>query len=618
MIFSFPEMPPRDIQQQEVRGMGMGLFLDRSPDFIPDGGVADVLNARVRDGKVSTEGIGQSILMATALSDPIIGIDTFTTTSGSSTLLIGTRRDIVRYDAALEDGRFINVFYNTGTVDTVDGSDIVAGTGTTWSTNLKAGDFIHFGSSSENQISETWYEIESVDSNTQITLVNAFSGSDLTGADYNARITFTATAQDYWVSDTFPNAPTGAVSSLGAGDHWYSTNGTEIVVWDGSATSVVEISGSGFLDFSCRCLAYYKNMMLYANVDDGDVKPTTIINSAIGDPENVATLEAGEFIVAESIDFILALRRMGDLIVSYCQNSISITQFVGDPVYFASRTVSDEVGVFGGNAIVDMGTFHEFLGIDRAYRFDGASMVPYGDHVLQKVLETADRERPEKAVGHRSLESGEVYWVIPQVTDDTGSNGGALYAWTEHYREVQKRSHIPFMKREMPATAMGDYRKTTAGGRFSDYVGITFAGLAVRFSDRSLVADFKLPVFGNDDGEVYLIDSLTSGGMTAPFVELPRRRLFDGDVRGIIEKFEPYIDFEGGVDLTITPRAYDRWDDNAPDTESASYDAEQDGARYVARRSSGRYWDARLTSPAGAAWKLSGYRLVYERGGDWG
>lgn len=61
--------------------------------------------------------------------------------------------------------------YNTGSVIVANGSAIVQGVGTTWLTNAVAGQIMTIGSDT------TWYEIASVDSDTQITLTTAYAGT---------------------------------------------------------------------------------------------------------------------------------------------------------------------------------------------------------------------------------------------------------------------------------------------------------------------------------------------------------------------------------------------------------------------------------------------------------
>jgi len=65
-----------------------------------------------------------------------------------------------------------------GTVDVTNGSDTVTGNSTTWNNQVKAGDALSVDDGA------TWYEVESVDSNTQITLATNFGGSTASATSY--------------------------------------------------------------------------------------------------------------------------------------------------------------------------------------------------------------------------------------------------------------------------------------------------------------------------------------------------------------------------------------------------------------------------------------------------
>lgn len=69
--------------------------------------------------------------------------------------------------------------YSTGTVTKTQGSKTITGSGTSWLTNLDTGMLFQFGS-------ERVYQIASVDSNTQLTLRDAYQGSTAAGAAYTA------------------------------------------------------------------------------------------------------------------------------------------------------------------------------------------------------------------------------------------------------------------------------------------------------------------------------------------------------------------------------------------------------------------------------------------------
>lgn len=72
--------------------------------------------------------------------------------------------------------------YSTGTAIFTVYSTTVTGIGTTWTTNLRAGDFIGTGASPS-----TWYTVASIQSNTTLTLTIAYAGTTTASNPYVAR-----------------------------------------------------------------------------------------------------------------------------------------------------------------------------------------------------------------------------------------------------------------------------------------------------------------------------------------------------------------------------------------------------------------------------------------------
>jgi hypothetical protein len=68
--------------------------------------------------------------------------------------------------------------YSTGTVTVTNGSKTVTGAGTSWTANVDAGMILRVGSDSAIGL------VASVDTNTQITLRDAWSGTTAAGASY--------------------------------------------------------------------------------------------------------------------------------------------------------------------------------------------------------------------------------------------------------------------------------------------------------------------------------------------------------------------------------------------------------------------------------------------------
>lgn len=621
MRMDFPPLPKRTRSPFEVIAPNLGLYLGRSFLEVPDRGFSDCNNIRIRNRKVTNELVGYKKLFATSLGNQVLLVDLHRASTGVNTTIFGTKTDLFRYDEGTNLPVYITPIYATGTVAVTNGDAVIVGTGTLWLANVKAGDKISVGSASQSAVSATWYTVQTVTDNTHITLTTTYGQATLGGQSYTARKLFTANDSDIWDTDIFPDAPLGAVSALPAGDHWYGTNGKEVVVWDGSAARAVVISTiSTGLGFACKTLCYYKNMMLYGGITEGaSFRPGNFKNSAISIPENVTTLEANEFSMAQSVDFLIALRRLGDYVVGYCDASINVAQFVESPFYFAIRTAAPRIGTFSPRTIVNFGDFHEFIAKDQAYRFDGVRLVPYANQVFDDVLRRVDRNRSAKALAILSEQEQEVYWMLPLVTDGTTTTKSVETAWTEHYAESVGSAPQPFTKRDLPATAAG-YFKSSPNSRWSDFTGITFDQLNQPFVTSYFSAGFPVVLFGDENGYLYTLN-IQTGKDTTPemrsFFTSPTRPLADGNSRGIVRRVEPYLEKRTPVvTLDIEINTSERMPgDLTP--EDGSVLSDHSGDRFTPARNPGRYASVTFsTDLASENWKLEGYRVMAETLGE--
>ena len=625
-MIEFPDLPKRERQVFEVQPPNLGLYLGRSALEIPDRGMADCKNVRIRDRKISNSNMGYEKHFALSLGNQCLLIDDFVQTSGAAITIFGTKSDLFEYDSVSDEPKYITPRYNTGdasiatsttTVTGAGGADFTAGT----PDNVKAGDFIHFGSATQIDVDAIWYEIASVTDPTHLELVVVLAQGTQTNVAYTVRKIFTVDDSAIWVADVFPDALLGTHSGLAGGDHWIATNGTELVVWDGIATTVVEISTA--IGFSCKTLAYYKNMMVYGQVQEsGQDKPASIKNSALADPENVTTLEANEYTVLEGVDFLDALVPLGDFLVAYGRGSLAVMQFVSQPVFFAIRTVAPSIGVYGAKMVMNFGDFHEFLSTDQAYRFDGVQLQPFGGQVFDFVLQQADRSRSSKSFVAISEEQLEIYWVIA-LSDDSGevvANKSAEMAYVEHYAENVERSPVPFTRRQLPATASGFFVDTNLG-RYRDFPGQGYDDLVFRFNDSFFTSQFPIFLMGDEDGYIYKVNTSSQLGdfptLLSSFTS-PTRAIVDGSDKGIIRRVEPFIEKgTAGKQMFVYVRTSDRVAGDLVYSSGESIDIGHGGDRFIPFREAGVYADLQFFSiRPDTLWTMQGYRVTSERAGE--
>ncbi len=511
--------------------------------------------------------------------------------------------------------RWTTTFTVPGFAATTAALDIVlANSGTpAWQTNdIVAGDFINFTSAAQRSLSATWYEIESVDSESQLTLTSAVP-TPIAGSVYTIRRVFTGNLYDIWDSEVFVNPDDGVGDDL-----WFATNGVDwIVTWDGSATQVTQQSA---LAFTCQRLSVYKNLMIYANITQaGEVLPSSIINSDVGQPLDVSLGLASQFRIHDGVDHILEIEDLGDNLIIYSERHVTVAQFVGDPLIFVFRDAASGIGVLATRVVADFGDYHEFLGWDSQYLFDGVSVTEVGKQVWREVLRQRDATRQQMCFNHFNEEQGELMWGIA-LSSDTGAGSDlespVETAYVEHYlEEVGDRTPSPFSKRDFPFTCEG-YSATTSLTLWSELLD-AWEDTFLRWNDSFLSAAFPLSLMGTFDGQIMVINTVQTGaGAALPsYVRTARRALGDGRMRGLLARVYPFASQISPGTLDITVRLSEHASGPITDSETFEFDtALSEGAHFISPFRAARYFELQFGTDGGA-WEITGYDTDTRPGG---
>lgn len=535
---------------------------------------------------------------------PAMMADKFITRDAGEHVIFFTDRNIYRLVEAENRVVFLNPAYSTGTV-TAAGTAIT-GVGTDWSPLIKPGDEMAFGTAIQNDPGAQWYTIATVNSDTSITLDESVVET-VSGAAYTIRRTFTGAADDIWSTETFV-APDDGVGD----DLYFVTNGVDpICTWDATSTFMVSRES---LNFTCKYLAVFKNMMLYANITEtgGDFLPTDFINSDVGIPLEVVLGLAGQFRVHDGPDHIRNLEELGDNIVFYSERTLTHVQFVGDPLVFIFRSASTGGnGLIASRLLADFGDYHEFVGQDTLYKFDGVSVQEVGQQVWREVLRTRDPVRHEMGFCHFDEENGELHFVIALTSDAGVGIAGASpeRSYVEHYLEIpDTRIQNPFSVRSLPFNGSG----------FANVSGVlTWADLTnawetygLKWNDSFQFAAFPLNIFAKDDGRIYTINIVTTANGTAlpSFVTFPRRLVAPTNsyAQGLLTRVYSFME-TGTGNVTVTTRFYDHPNGPVSRSKTNSFDLSlpQEG-HFVTPYGKGRAFDIGFSTDT-EDWMMNGY-----------
>lgn len=579
----------------------LGLFLGRAHLGLPTRAVADGNNFRVSHGKLNNINLGWARLGAFTLNGPVVLIDNFHLRDGTENVILATLKDLYLLDVSDNTVVFLSPRYETGTA--AASGTAVTGTGTNWDPEAKAGDYIHFGTAGQTDPDATWYEIASRTNDTALVLT-ATAGTVVDGP-YTIRKTFTGEADHVWSTDVFYNA------SPSNEDEWWATNGVDDVVrWNGTDDQVEVMSSLGF---KAKVLGVYSNMMIFANlIQGGTQKPTDIINSNTGEPQNVSSGLSEQFKVHGNFGQIYKLNTLGDALAIYSRFTVTLAQFVGGDAVFAFRQVISNQGPIGWRAVADFGDYHQFVGTDGLYDFDGVTIRELGKHVFKEVL--LNLKPANQALAYHAFNdvNAELIWSIPQTSD--ASDDAPSIAYTEHYLEdTGVQGHIPFARRDFPFTSIGSY--TRQDTLTWDQLTATWASYNFHWNNQFFSVAFPLIITGDADGKVYTINgSQTQDGTDMESnVIFGRRPVFDGRTRGLITRVYPFATNETGeVDVTLHMSDAGEADESISDIQT--FDAQETVPHFTTHYRRGRFYAVEFGS-TGEPWEISGYDLDRRPGG---
>lgn len=587
----------------------LGIYYDRARLAMSPRMLSDALNVRVKQGKISNLNLGWTRFGSFQLNGPVLLIQDFFTRAGNEFLIFATAKDIYKYvnDSTVV---YLSPRYETGTVSR--SGTTVTGVGTNFVTaGIKNGDQISFGTAGVVSTSATWDTITNVGGTTTLTT----TGSGTVGSGpYTIRRLFQGNYTNVWQTAIFINA------SPSNHDELWLTNGLDSIVrWDGIATQVEVMTA---LNFTAKAITVYKNMMVFMNIVQGGThKPSDMINSNPGEPQNVSSGLSEQFKVHGLVDEILRGKVLGDNLVIYAYTNegvVTLTQFVGDPLVFVFRQVINGSGPLGPNAIADFGNYHEFIAPDSHYYFDGATVKSINTHIWREVLRQQDPARVSLTYTHFDLENGDLLWVVPLTSDPSSATTGIpSVAEVEHYLETPGQGvPTPWTRRAFPFFTAGYFKRQT--GLTWDQLTDKWSNYNFRWNDRFFFASFPFNLSGDDVGKLYVFNTVqdANGAALGSFARFGRRPLFDGRIRGLLTRIYPFVTVFN-TPLQVTAQMSDSGDGNILTNDTQNFDQTQpEGSHFTTHYRRGRFMEVQFSTNGPAQpWELSGYDYDVRPGG---
>lgn len=391
-----------------VNPISTGLALD-SPPYDAPSGALQWASQNVRQNMNRIERRWDTTTFRTFDSGDIIyGSPLFKKTDGTYTLLTLTGTDLcnIRLGSG-ETYSYLTDTYKTGTISSISG-DTVNGSGTGWSTSgLNAGDkfVLTDDLSAKAEPQSNWATIESIDSDTKITLTSSYAGTHTSGT-YRGRKIYSVPGGERW-----------QYASVN-GKFCFTNGNVNVQYWDGTDPE----SGGNFATdanstkaVQARYCVSYVNRLCLADIYDDDISARNmwiLRTSKQSDPTNYTDSTAVDYYFAETQEPITGVGIAGGQIVVFKKTMFYVGYPTGtatDPLTFPKPMPG--IGLFAPYSLVNfMGTC-AFMGADDFYMLNGDSAVSIGSQIRHKFFSIISTDQAVRVFGLNAPKYNEILWV---------------------------------------------------------------------------------------------------------------------------------------------------------------------------------------------------------------
>lgn len=233
-----------------------------------------------------------------------------------------------------------------------------------------------------------------------------------------------------------------SVTDVPSHDWFVFTNGVDIVKrYDG--TDCVDVPGmpSGG-NVVCKAVATYNAaLFLFNTVEGGTHRPQRVRRSNQADPTDWVGGTAGTDELLDEADAILQAANLGPYLVVYRDNSVARGEFIGaGGVNYDFKTVVTEDGAISTQSVVNMDTYHIFVGNKNVYEYRGGyEVTPIGYEIFQRVWGDRGILNPTqkgRSFAFHITELDEVWFVYPDTFHD---NPNKVWRYSREYKMWYER-----------------------------------------------------------------------------------------------------------------------------------------------------------------------------------
>ena len=315
------------------------------------------------------------------------------------------------------------------------------------------------------------------------------STNDLTGCTRAANST---TAAEH--TTAYPVVPVGTTatgdSDYGANTsnkRWTATNMNGLIVatdgydvpqmWPLSSgvpsLTIPFIRLQNFPDtYKCKVIRSFRTFLIGLNWERSNEEPRLVkwsTEASFGSPpktwdENDATLDAGEYELADTPGDIIDGLPLGDSFIIYKDDSIYIMNYVGTPYIFSFKLMSPTIGLLSKEAVAEFEGGHFFMGNSDFYVCNGQTITPMLSNKLRRtVFDELNGDNYQKCFVAADYVRNEMLACYP-AGSSTVANRALIWNWKDNtfsFRDLPDTSHISSGIVEITAGATWDAASLT-------------------------------------------------------------------------------------------------------------------------------------------------------------
>ena len=424
---------------------------------------------------------------ATALSGPVLLEDQFWKYDGTWSFMVCTTKDIYKFDFNSSTYEIltplsIGTGVNSITIGTGASALIVIGTGCNFTTEgIKAGDFIKIGTGSPN-VNDTWYEVATKDSATQLTLTTAAAAC--TAQPYMIRKCFSGAVTDQWHARTFQDGILG--------ETWLATNGVNPPILYLGSGQVRPVANLPTGMTTAKFVEVYKDRVVWLHTSESGDQPQRERWSAVGNCESYNDLDFLDFI-ANGYWITGTLNWNGYHIV-FRERDAYVGRWVGGTAIFSYEGNSSCGGLWASKSICATTSKIYYYGPDN--RFKAWNLITE-ESITEDILTYVNNFDPDKEIqiqGYQFESRNQMRWFVPY-GNPTYNN--VCVVW-DYYNE---RLFLWEYKSAQACLSMSEYVNTTDiyidDAVWSEYYVDEQDGF---WDDRTFLDGAPITVYGGYDG----------------------------------------------------------------------------------------------------------------------